>query len=138
MIRLALISCVAALPAVAADLSVRVNGGIPETGQVLAALFASESGWMKTPVVEQIMPIGHDGGAQILFSNLTPGSYGLSIIYDEDADGELDLNILGIPKEGFGFSNNARASFGPPKWRKVRFEVSDPSTSINVRLDRAD
>jgi len=75
MIRLALISCVAALPAVAADLSVRVNGGIPETGQVLAALFASESGWMKTPVVEQIMPIGHDGGAQILFSNLTPGSY---------------------------------------------------------------
>ncbi len=138
MIRLALISCVAAHPTFAADLNVRVNGGTPETGQVMAALFAGEAEWMKTPVSEQITPIGPNGGAQFIFSKLTSGTYGLSIIYDEDADGELDLNLLGIPTERFGFSNNARASFGPPKWNKVKFELSEPSTSIDIKLDQVD
>ena len=136
--RLGLIFCLAALPVAAADLSIGVTGGIPATGQILVSLFPSETEWMKAPLVERTVTIDHTGRAKVLFLNLSAGSYGISIIYDEDADGELDVNMLGIPTEGFGFSNNARASFGPPKWSKVRFEVSEPTTSIAIRLDRAD
>jgi len=138
MIRFVVLTCFAAFPAAAADLNVSIYGGIPSTGQVLAALFASEEDWMKTPAAEQTVPIDQRGGAQLGFPNLLPGSYAISVVYDEDSDGELDLNLFGIPSEGFGFSNDARASFGPPKWRKTRFEISEGTTAINIRLDRAD
>jgi len=138
MIRFVVLACFAAFPAAAADLNVSIYGGIPSTGQVLAALFASEEDWMKTPAAEKTVPIDQHGGAQLAFPNLLPGSYAISVIYDQDSDGELNVNLFGIPTEGFGFSNGARASFGPPKWRKTRFAISEGTTAITIRLDRTD
>ena len=138
MLRSLLLVVCTATSAAAADLNVRVHGGLPSTGQVLVTVFMGEKDWMKNPQMETVAPIDGAGEASLAFRNLEPGHYGISIIYDEDSDGELDLNLLGIPSEGFGFSNNARASFGPPKWNRVRFQVKEPSTSIDIRLDRAD
>lgn len=53
------------------------------------------------------------------FKNLQKGKYAIAIIHDEDMDGELSTNFLGIPTEGFGFSNNAIGTFGPPKFEKA-------------------
>lgn len=138
MIRYAILAALVATPVAATDLSVRVYGGIPSSGQVLVALFASGADWMKTPRSELAVPVDNRGEAKFTLSNIEPGSYGISIIYDEDSDGELDLNLFGIPSEGFGFSNDARANFGPPKWKNVRFELGEVATTINIRLDRAD
>lgn len=138
MIRLILLAVFIPVTAAAADIKLRIYGGIPSTGQALVALFASEADWMKTPKAEQNTPIDGNGEAKLAFSNIKPGAYGISVIYDENADGKLDLNLIGIPTEGFGFSNDARASFGPPKWGKTRFKVTDGKTSISIRLDRAD
>ena len=121
--RILFLAAFAATSSTAADLNVRVHGGLSSKGQVLVALFASETDWMKSPKAETTIPINGAGEAHFTFSNFVPGIYGLSIFYDEDSDGELDMNLLGIPSEGFGFSNNARANFGPPKWSKVRFSV---------------
>jgi len=125
-------------PALGASLSVDVTGGIPEKGQLLVSLFSSENDWMKAPMHEAVVPVGVDGRAEFVIEGLEPGAYGLSLIYDEDNNYELDLNLLGIPTEGFGFSNNARATFGPPDWGEVKFRVESGENELHLRLDRAD
>ncbi len=43
----------------------------------------------------------------VVFENLAPGEYGISVVHDENENGDLDKNFVGIPKEGFAFGNNA-------------------------------
>lgn len=56
--------------------------------------------------------------------DLAPGNYGISVIHDENDNRRLDKSFIGLPTEGVGFSNNASANFGPPKFEKVRFPVT--------------
>ena len=55
---------------------------------------------------------------------LAPGDYAVSLIHDENGNGKLDTNFLGIPKEGVGFSKNPKISFGPPTYAATRFDVA--------------
>lgn len=55
---------------------------------------------------------------------LAPGDYAVSLIHDENGNGKLDTNFLGIPTEGVGFSKNPKLSFGPPTYVASRFDVT--------------
>jgi uncharacterized protein (DUF2141 family) len=61
------------------------------------------------------------------------GQYALAVIHDENDNGRLDT-VLGIPKEGFGFSRNPSIGFGPPPFEKVRFAVGTGASTQLVRL----
>lgn len=63
-----------------------------------------------------------------------PGAYGLALYHDENANGKVDKNGLGIPKEGFGFSNNPRIFFSAPSFKKVRVVISGPGASLRIRM----
>ena len=68
------------------------------------------------------------------FSNLPPGAYAVAVYHDENGNGRLDTNLLGLPTERYGFSNNARRIlFFPPSFA-ARFTVSALGTTISVRL----
>lgn len=56
--------------------------------------------------------------------NLKIGKYSFKYFHDENNNGKLDTNKLGIPNEGFGFSNNAKGTFGPPAFRNTIFNVN--------------
>lgn len=137
-LRAAVLMGAAATSAQAGPIAVDVTGGIEGTGQVLATLFRGEENWMKSPTAERTATIGASGSAHVDFGDHPPGDYGISIVYDEDMDGELDLNLIGIPSEAFGFSNNASALIGVPGWEKVRFTVGTDPVRLGIRLDRAD
>ena len=64
-----------------------------------------------------------------------PGIYGLAVYHDADADRSFDRNGLGLPKEGYGFSNNPPVIFGLPSFSKVRLSVprTDMRTSVRLR-----
>lgn len=62
-----------------------------------------------------------------------PGSYVVTIYQDANSNGKLDTNMLGIPKERYGFSNNPGSRFGPPGFKKCLFEVRS-DTTINIRM----
>ena len=66
-----------------------------------------------------------------VFSKIPYGSYAVSAFYDENGNGKLDYNILGIPKESAGISNNYS---GFPKWKKSKFEVMGPSAAQVIKL----
>jgi uncharacterized protein (DUF2141 family) len=59
---------------------------------------------------------------------LKPGKYAFKYFHDENKDEKLNTNFMGIPKEGFGFSNNAKGKFGPPSFDKMIFEVEQSDT----------
>jgi uncharacterized protein (DUF2141 family) len=65
------------------------------------------------------------------FDNLQQGSYALTALHDENGNAKLDT-FLGIPREGFAFSNNPRIGFGPPAYERVRFSIG--ATRALIRL----
>lgn len=65
--------------------------------------------------------------------DLPAGAYALSLIHDENANGRLDTR-LGIPREGFGFSNNPRIWFGPPSFAATRFLIPAGGAALNVAM----
>ncbi len=69
----------------------------------------------------------------IRLAGISPGSYALSVMHDENRNGRLDT-LIGIPREGFGFSRNPAVRFGPPRFDQVRMEVLAGLTRVRVRM----
>jgi uncharacterized protein (DUF2141 family) len=67
------------------------------------------------------------------FETLPAGDYAVAVIHDANANAKLDT-MLGIPKEGFGFSRNPRIGFGPPRFSAARFRVSEGAETQQVRI----
>ena len=58
------------------------------------------------------------------FDDLPEGEYALAIYQDENRNKILDKNLLGIPTEIYGFSNNARRSFSAPSFQEAKFKLN--------------
>jgi len=75
------------------------------------------------------------GTVSATINNLQPGRYALKAFHDLDGDGQLDFGALGIPREPFAFSNNARPVMGPPPWRAAVFEVKPGRNIQTIRIE---
>lgn len=96
------------------------------TGTIMVALFADPETFLKKPTLGKLSK-AKSGQAKVVFDNIEPGEYAVSIIHDANNNRKLDTNFIGIPREGFGFSNNVMGSFGPPSFDKAKFRVSGPA-----------
>ncbi len=113
-------------------LTVQITNVKNDKGQIAVALYNSEKDFMKVRYQGKVTK-ALKGAVEIVFENLPIGYYGLSVMHDANENNKLDTNILGIPKEGFGFSNNAMGTFGPPNFEKAKVEVSaNKSISISI------
>lgn len=72
------------------------------------------------------------GESIISLGDLKPGRYAISILHDENRDGKMNFNFVGIPKEGFGFSRDPRIIFGPPDFSKCVIEVGENETRVSM------
>jgi uncharacterized protein (DUF2141 family) len=61
------------------------------------------------------------GTTTVVVPHVPPGTFAAQAFHDENDNGETDRGLFGIPKEGIGFSRNARIRLGPPKWRDAAF-----------------
>jgi uncharacterized protein (DUF2141 family) len=68
------------------------------------------------------------------FADIGPGTYALAVIHDENRDGELETNMLGVPKEGYGFSNDAKATLGAPSFEAASFPYNGQSLNMTIAL----
>lgn len=118
-----LLLAVAAATAHAATLEVQVSAAPGAQGDVMVAIYDKAEGWMKKPLRGAQAVLLPDGSAVLRFENLPDGDYALSVLHDANRNGRMDFNALGIPVEGFGFSNKAVGSYGPPKFEAARFTV---------------
>jgi len=62
------------------------------------------------------------------------GCYAVTVFHDENANGEFDMGRFGIPKEGFGFSQNPPVWKGAPRFRQAQFDFSPENTVAEITL----
>jgi uncharacterized protein (DUF2141 family) len=94
-----------------------------DEGNVAVALYNTESTFMKSPFMGKSVK-AFKGSVQVTFEDVPAGTYAISVMHDANQNGKLDYRTAGIPKEGFGFSNNALSKLGVPKFEKVKLEFT--------------
>ncbi len=116
------------------QLSITVNNIYPVEGDIYIAIYDNDDDFMEIEKVAfQKIAAVETEVQNIIIDNVPAGDYAVSIFQDMNGNGELDTNGIGIPNEPYGFSNDARGRFGPPKFKNAKF--SFPATSeINIKL----
>ena len=111
------------------DLIVRVHNIKKIKGSIMYAVYDHDKNFLKEAftygevyIVANTLEFKVDG--------LKEGVYAISIFHDENDNGQLDSNFIGIPSEPYGFSNNAKGMFGPPSFDDCRFELRHPTEMI--------
>ena len=129
-----LLATLASAPAFAGDLTVNLQGIRTAAGLVKVAVVDSQAAWdgQAAPVQAEGAPAQGET-AQFSFKGLKPGSYAVMISHDENGNGKLDTNAMGMPLEGYGFSNNPQV-MRKPTWDESRFEVGEDTSTITVDL----
>lgn len=119
----------------AADLVIDVGGVRGADGKLMVALHAPRDG-VPFPdfagVIAAQWRMAEPGTLRFTFPGLKPGRYAVAVYHDENDNGELDTNLLGMPIEGFGFSNDARGFAGPPDFDAAAVEVPDDADAPPV------
>jgi uncharacterized protein (DUF2141 family) len=105
-------------------LTIEINSLRNNNGQILVEL--SNDKEIKIKGITQTIK---DKKCIIVIENLKPGKYAFKYFHDENKNEKLDLNWIGMPTEGYGFSNNAKGTFGPPSYEKMIFVIKE-NTSI--------
>ena len=72
--------------------------------------------------------------AQTVFEILPQGVYSVFIFHDENMNGKMDFNEMGIPVEGYGASNNPEKRMGPPDPDEAKFTINQPKVAIEIKL----
>lgn len=106
------------------SIEIVVNGIKSINGQINVALYNSSANFniIEKAFFKQTYFI--NGNTTILsIPNVPIGEYAISLFHDVNKNLQIDKNMFGIPKEGFAFSNNATANFGPPAWNDAKFAV---------------
>jgi uncharacterized protein (DUF2141 family) len=119
-----------------ADLMVELTGLRSNLGVVNIGVFASAEGFpndVSKAVRSGCFPIT-ERPLILTFEDLPFGQYAATIHHDENMDGELNTNLLGIPTEGIGFSGNPKIWRGVPPFAKTQFEFSAEVDFVAIRV----
>ena len=110
--------------AVNQPLRLKIEGLRSGQGQIAYSVFSAEDpkGFPGNPEKAKARGVVELKGVTemtIETSNLPEGNYAVALLHDENSDSKLNTNFIGIPREGFGFSNNPIVLFGPPAFKKA-------------------
>lgn len=99
-------------------------------------LYGSEAGFptdRSRALREVVAPI-KGGRAVVELADLPFGTYAIGCVHDENGNGKLDTNWLGIPREGVCASNDARGHRGPPRWNEARFGFGADGSPLQIHV----
>jgi uncharacterized protein (DUF2141 family) len=115
---------------------VRITGFASDEGDCWFALDNSMEVYESedSVFIGKILPI-INSEVLLTIDSLKYGSYAIKVFHDENINGELDSNFLGIPTEDYGFSNDASGWFGPPRWEKAMFLLNEREMAIEISVD---
>lgn len=104
------------------NLTVSINGADNNKGRIMIAVYNESSHFLSKGYKYTTSKLSNKG-CEVNFNNLPEGTYAVSVFHDENDNGKLDSNFLGVPKEDYGCSNNAKGFMGPPKWKDAKFQL---------------
>ncbi len=103
-----------------------------DRGRVRCGLFDAE-GWLEAPLQTSVARI-RSKRAICVFRRVPNGTYALSAFHDENDNGELDRNFLGMPAEAYCTSRGARGTLGPPRFADARFRYAGGMVRLSARM----
>ncbi|WP_234733544.1 DUF2141 domain-containing protein [Tellurirhabdus bombi] len=105
-------------------------------GQILVGVFKDQQSFKdEKPAFRHRFPkTSLSNGVLKVHLDLPPGSYGFALVDDENKNGKLDKNMIGIPKEGIGFSNFYLSGMSKPSFNDFKFEVKSPSVTVQCKI----
>lgn len=114
------------------SLVVTVEGLRNRKGVLAISLFRGANGFPNDDSrawAKQVVPIAPEGTRTSLrFANVPPGQWAIVLLHDENKNNKMDTGLFGIPKEGFGASNNPKVRTGPPHFRDAAFTITPGET----------
>jgi uncharacterized protein (DUF2141 family) len=118
------------------SLTVEIKNIRNASGCILISLYSAEDGFPNN--ADKALKKGKLSSVSkesvlFTFKDVVPGTYAVSVFHDEDCNGQMKTNVLGIPLEGTAASNDARGRFGPPKFADAKFSLSgDKRISLSL------
>lgn len=124
-VALCCLSLVRAQPKATGQVIVEIVGLHSDKGRVPVALYCGEAGFPGDIKKACASQVAHSKGRRVrlVFEGIQAGEFAVSMFHDENANSTLDRNFLGIPKEGWGTSRDAKANFGPPSYADARLTL---------------
>ena len=117
----------------AATVLVTVTNVRNDRGKVLVAL-CTKATFLRPHCAWRGHTEAKPGEVQISIEDVPPGTYAAQAFHDENDNGKLDRNLLGLPKEAMGFSNDAPMRMGPPGFETAAFTVAQQGAAIRFAL----
>lgn len=119
-----------------ANITLKINGIQEVKGDMSVALYnnADDFPGRENYIVGKDIPI-KSKAFEYVFNDIPFGTYAIAIYHDLDKNGELNKNWIGIPKEPYGFSNDATGRMGPPDYEDATFEVEKDMEIIITLID---
>jgi uncharacterized protein (DUF2141 family) len=106
-------------------------------GQILMGIYKDDVSFDKDLPYKKVQAFKTKiaNGTLVVEVKLEPGKYGISLMDDENFNGKMDYNFIGIPKEGFGFSNYYHSGLSKPKLKSFAFDViENKNTKVEVKM----
>ena len=122
------------MPSNAANLTVTVEQVRNSKGEIRFSIFNVPSQFPQGNELDSKDVPAQLGFVTVQFYNLVLGAYAIAIHHDENSDGEMNTNFIGLPKEGYGFSNNAKVNFAAPAFEAAAFNLDVGDKSIRLRV----
>jgi uncharacterized protein (DUF2141 family) len=114
-------------------LTVHVENVRNDHGHVHVALCRHDQFLTESCAMERTVP-AHAGTTTVVFDSVASGEWAAQAFHDENDNKKVDQVLFGIPKEGVGFSRNARIVMSPPKWAHAAFSVDGKAQTIRFNL----
>jgi uncharacterized protein (DUF2141 family) len=107
-----------------------------DKGQMLCALHSSAEAFPKKAdkAVARLTAKIAERQATCDFTGIAPGTYAVSVVHDENSNGKLDTNFIGMPREGVGASNDAKGHMGPPKFGAASFPYRGGRLELKIHI----
>jgi uncharacterized protein (DUF2141 family) len=116
----------------AAELAVAVKGVRSDKGMIMAQLLKADAAKKEAVQASTTMRPAKNGDIELLFGDLAAGEYAVMLFHDENGNQKMDNNLVGIPTEGYGFSNEAKGRFGPPKFSEMKVIIGAAGRVVTI------
>ncbi|MCF6777269.1 DUF2141 domain-containing protein [Thiotrichales bacterium 19X7-9] len=114
----------------ASELIVHAQGFDNNEGQALIAIYNSPQGFPEDNKYKGVKVPIQDKRANYTFKDLPKGTYAIAVVHDVNDNQKLDKNFFGIPKEEYGFSNNAKGHMGPPEFKAAAVQLNKDEKKV--------
>lgn len=121
-------------PAVAAALDLTI-GPVPSSRGTLRISICDRETFLRDCRYKRLLPAAA-GRVVVRLEDVPTGRYAVLAHHDENGDGRVDRNLLGIPTEAVGFSNDPAVRFGPPDFEDAAVDLTDRTAPLSITLRR--